>query len=371
MLTFAWISGLVLACLYARNIWNYVRLNRRIEEESSVVDLPHVTVIIPFRNEASNLQERIRSLENQNYPKDRYQVILINDHSSDDFQKHVNNLKENFSFLSLPEKSEGKIEALNAAINHTDTQWIICSDADCTAGESWLLSFFEREIPAHVVACCGPVRIASAGSPLQELQFLDMIGVMGMTSAGHRGLDFAMANGANLAFRRKSFYEVGGFEGSEKWSAADDMWLISQFSMLHKGSVGFNDRVEAEVITNPELSWKGFFQQRIRWAGKTSAYTNKNILYHIGLAFGFSVFIVLLGLLALIDSSFLSAFVVFMICRSIIDFMYLTIMTKKYGQKIKRGSYLLVQCLHIIYIVGAGILAMRAKRYTWKDRILS
>ena len=348
-----------------------MRLNRRKEERPSVGDLPYITVIIPFRNEASNLQERIHSLEKQNYPKDRYKVILINDHSSDDFEEHVNNLKENFSFLSLPEKSEGKIAALNLAIDKTDTPWVICSDADCTAAENWLLSFFEREIPEHVVASCGPVRIASNGSPLQELQFLDMIGVMGMTSAGHRGLDFAMANGANLAFRRKSFYEVGGFEGSEKWSAADDMWLISQFSMLHKGSVDFNDRVEAEVTTNPELSWKGFFQQRIRWAGKTSAYTNKNILYHIGLAFGFSVFIVLLAVLTLIDSSFLSAFLVFMIWRTVLDFMYLTIMTKKYGQKIKWASYLLVQCLHIIYIVGAGVLAMRAKRYTWKDRILS
>lgn len=348
-----------------------MRLNRRKEEEPSVLDLPYITVIIPFRNEASNLQERIHSLEKQNYPKNRYKVILINDHSSDDFEEHVNNLKENFSFLSLPEKSEGKIAALNLAIDKTDTPWVICSDADCTAAENWLLSFFEREIPEHVVASCGPVRIASNGSPLQELQFLDMIGVMGMTSAGHRGLDFAMANGANLAFRRKSFYEVGGFEGSEKWSAADDMWLISQFSMLHKGSVDFNDRVEAEVTTNPELSWKGFFQQRIRWAGKTSAYTNKNILYHIGLAFGFSVFIVLLAVLTLIDSSFLSAFLVFMIWRTVLDFMYLTIMTKKYGQKIKWASYLLVQCLHIIYIVGAGVLAMRAKRYTWKDRILS
>ncbi len=371
MLTFAWLSGLVLACLYARNIWSYVRLNRSKEERPSVGDLPYITVIIPFRNEASNLQERIHSLEKQNYPKNRYKVILINDHSSDDFEEHVNNLKENFSFLSLPEKSEGKIAALNLAIDKTDTPWVICSDADCTAAENWLLSFFEREIPEHVVASCGPVRIASNGSPLQELQFLDMIGVMGMTSAGHRGLDFAMANGANLAFRRKSFYEVGGFEGSEKWSAADDMWLISQFSMLHKGSVDFNDRVEAEVTTNPELSWKGFFQQRIRWAGKTSAYTNKNILYHIGLAFGFSVFIVLLAVLTLIDSSFLSAFLVFMIWRTVLDFMYLTIMTKKYGQKIKWASYLLVQCLHIIYIVGAGVLAMRAKRYTWKDRILS
>ena len=371
MLSFAWISGLVLFSLYFRNIWKYYKLNKRPIEGDPAGELPELTVIVPFRNEAPNLSERIQSLLQQDYPESKFRVLLVNDHSTDDFRKYLLDLPSHFSVLDLPDHLQGKVSALDYAIKQTNTEWIVCTDADCTAGKNWLRSFFENELADDTIALCGPVRIQSDGSLIQELQFLDMIGVMGMTAAGHRGLDFALANGANFAFRKSAFLEVGGFKGSEQWLAADDMWLISKFSSLKEKRILFIDQLKAEVITFPELSWGSFLKQRIRWAGKTSSYTNPNMLYHIGVAYAFSVYLLAVTILCLMNVSFLAVLVVFFIGRFSVDFLYLHFMTKKYGHQLDRRSYLMVQCLHIFYIVTAGLLALGKKRYKWKDRILN
>lgn len=371
MLSFAWIAGLLLVSLYFRNIWKYYKLNERSFVGASANDLPALTVIVPFRNEALNLSERIQSLLQQDYPESKLRVLLINDHSTDDFRHHLLDLPSHFLVLNLPDHLEGKVCALDYAIEQTHTEWIVCSDADCIAGKNWLRSFFENELTDDTIALCGPVRIQSDGSLLQELQFLDMIGVMGMTAAGHRGLDFALANGANLAFRKSAFVDVGGFKGSEQWLAADDMWLISKFSSLKDKRILYIDQPAAEVETFPELSWGSFFKQRIRWAGKTSSYTNPNMLYHIGVAYTFSVYLVAVAILCLLDISFLSVLVVFFAGRFLADFLYLRFMTKKYGHELDMRSYLVVQFLHIFYIVLAGFLALGKKRYKWKDRILN
>lgn len=370
MLTFAWLSGLIIALLYSKNIWNYFNLNFGKVRHEAAKDLPPVTVIVPFRNEAQNLKERIRSLEFQNYPVDSFEVFLVNDHSTDEFNIHLDELKSNFKVLHLPENLTGKAAALTYAIDRSNSNWIICTDADCVAGPEWLREMFSLEMPAHVNGICGPVRIDSNYSPLQELQFLDMIGVMGMTAAGHRGLDFTLANGANFAFKKSSFYDVGGFEGSEKWLAAEDMWLVNRLTQLHPESILFIDTQEAEVITYPESTWKGFLEQRIRWAGKTASYKSNTMLYHVGLPFAFSFYLIVTGLLSIFYSSFIIPFWVFVLFRISCDFSYLNFMTKKYGHRLRRKTYLLVQFFHIFYIVCAGLISLGIKQYKWKDRIL-
>ena len=167
--------------------------------------------------------------------------------------------------------------------------WIVTTDADCIYGHQWLQAM-ANQMHEQVDACCGPVAISGRNRFIRSFQFWDMLAVMGMTAAGHRGLDFAMANGANFAFRRSVFEELGGYEGVRHLASGDDMFMVSKIAKRKESSVVFVDDVDAVVYTAAIDHWWPLFQQRLRWSGKTSAYKDIRLKYHIAISFLFTCF---------------------------------------------------------------------------------
>ncbi len=86
-----------------------------------------------------------------------------------------------------------------------------------------------------------------------------------------------MCNGANLAYKRKMFYDVYGFVGIDKIASGDDMLLMHKIWKQHPAKVHYLKSKEAIVSTQPMKTWKSFFNQRIRWASKARSYDDKRI----------------------------------------------------------------------------------------------
>jgi poly-beta-1,6-N-acetyl-D-glucosamine synthase len=257
-----------------RKQWSLIRMGRRKEGS----ELPEVTLIIPFRNERQNLPTIISCLQNLDYPDEKLKLIFVNDHS-DDRSENIPELAEiKFRKEVIISNGEGKKAALNAGIEKANTEWIVTTDADVKFDSQWLKKLFSVEHLSEVEMICGMVLIrnnkerSSLLSVFQEMEF-DMLQATGMAAlAMHQPL---LNSGANLAFKKKSWQDLGGYSAHSNILSGDDTFLM--FAMQERFGDVIVGNTEAVVETKPSVTWSEFIQQRQRWASKGKYYKNKYV----------------------------------------------------------------------------------------------
>ena len=238
------------------------------------------SIIVPFRNEQDNFLELLDSISSMSYPSNLFEIIVVND-DSDDQSVHIFNDWQikypsiNSILLSNNRKSNSpKKDAISTAISESKHNWIITTDADCVVKKNWLSAFDNCIQNQYVEMVVGAVSINDQQSLLNYFQFLDVLSLQG-TTVGSFGINHPfMCNGANFAYTKKIFLQLNGFSGNDKISSGDDVFL------LQKAVSGFPEKVlylkneDAIVYTKPEKNWSNLFNQRVRWASKTTNYDN-------------------------------------------------------------------------------------------------
>jgi len=141
-----------------------------------------ISVIIPFRNEEENLLRSVKSITEQSLDKTRYEVIYVDD-NSDDNSLHVleevkkeSNIKILKSSFSAEERAHKK-KALNYAIENSNGEIIITTDADCTHGKDWLKIMTDM-FDEQTGFVSGPVEFIeneNLFSKLQKVEFSSLI----------------------------------------------------------------------------------------------------------------------------------------------------------------------------------------------------
>src|SRR4029079_15835984 len=128
---------------------------------------------------------------------------------------------------------------------------IVTTDADCKHPLTWLKTialFYEEKKPAFIAA---PVALQNDSSVLQIFQALDFMTLQGITGASVHKKIHSMCNGANLAYSKKAFEEVGGFAGIYMIASGDDMLLMHKIYIRYPGKVMFLKSKDAIVQTAP------------------------------------------------------------------------------------------------------------------------
>ncbi|MCB0376599.1 MAG: glycosyltransferase, partial [Sinomicrobium sp.] len=168
----------------------------------------HISILIPARNEAANIQTCLARVFSCQYSAELLELIVIDDHSTDETAALVGQLAAIYPglrLLPLPKDRAGKKAALAFGIEQAQGELIITTDADCQVPPQWLLyivSLYQEQKPAFIA---GPVQLSAAPSLLERFQALDMAGTMLITGAGIRSGTIHMSNGANLAYPKSVF----------------------------------------------------------------------------------------------------------------------------------------------------------------------
>ena len=205
---------------------------------------------------------------------------------------------------------------------------------------------------------------------LEKFQSLDYVGMMGITGAGVSGKFMNMCNGANLAYDKKLFYEVGGFKDVDHVASGDDMLLMQKIARLKpEGTIGFLKNENATVFSTAQPTLEKFFTQRRRWASKSSSYTEWFTVFQLAVVFVFCVSIVL-GLLAFlfVDTSYKYLIIMLLIVKIMADYFFLRRMSHFFNRRDLMRYFLPAQFMHIIYIVVVGSFSQLKKSYVWKGR---
>lgn len=355
----------------------YVRAWRQLPKSSvpqDFVPAVGISVIIPARNEAANIENCVRSIVAQHYPAALFEIIIVDDHSEDDTALLVKNLRlPQVQVLDLAAYLQGKNinsykkAAIAYGIAQARHPLIVCTDADCTTPPLWLRSIAHQYHTNPYRLLTAPVAFEGEQSFFQRFQSLDFAGMMLITGASlHKRLSL-MGNGANLSYEKAVFYEVGGFDQIDTVASGDDLLLIQKIAAYYPQGISFLKNTAAIVTTAACPTWKDFLQQRIRWASKSNQYNDwkiKSILLGVYLL---NVSLLFLPLVALFDIRWCWVWIFQIFVKIIADYFFLKEAVSFFGRGDLMRIFLPAQLLHIIYIVWAG-WAGNWKRYEWKGR---
>jgi cellulose synthase/poly-beta-1,6-N-acetylglucosamine synthase-like glycosyltransferase len=264
--------------------WDHIPFRESLKNTENKIA---VSCIIPFRNEENYIKALIEGLKKQKYPPGLFEVILIDDHSTDQSYNITNELIQQLpNFRLLKNNGEGKKQAIYTGVERATNNYIITTDADCSHPSSWIKSitdYLDNNQPDILI---GPVCIKKGNSFFSKFQSMDFMSLV-MSGAGATGIKKPiMCNGANLIINKDTYLEARQTI-ENKYASGDDIFLL-QYSIKHNKKIHFLKSKEAVVTTHPLKSHKQFLNQRIRWAGKSKGYTDKFTLLVAWLVFLFN-----------------------------------------------------------------------------------
>lgn len=350
----------------------------------------HLSIIIPARNEEDNIGACIQSILNQSYSKNLYEIIVVNDHSTDSTASIVKTFNEpNIKCIDLinfigNETNSFKKKGIEVGIAQANGELIITTDADCIAPPNWLqtiAAFYEEKKPDLIVM---PVSIFPSPSGvglgvrfIEIFQALDFMTLQGITGSAVHKKVHSMCNGANLAYTKKAFNTVNGFAGINDIASGDDMMLMHKIYSENKKGIVYLKSAAVIMQTKPVKTITEFINQRIRWASKADKYEDKRMLPVLIVVYFFNVLLLILPIIAILSNfkflifnfqfSTLQFWFWLLLFKMVIEILFLIPVAKFFNKLPLLFLFPLMQPFHIIYTVIAGWLG-KFGGYSWKGR---
>lgn len=339
---------------------------------------PHtaISVIIPARNEENNILTCVQAVLSQQYPQHLLEIIVVDDHSTDSTAQIVqtlNNLQVKLLQLANYITETDKIVAykklaLSTGIAQSTGSLIVTTDADCYMGKYWLqhiAAIYEQSSAKMIVA---PVNFTSNNTIVQLFQSLDFMTMQGITVASLQLKLGNMCNGANLAFEKEVYQNVGGYKGIDHLASGDDYLLMMKINNAYPKAIQYLYAKEAIVQTPPQPDWMNFFRQRVRWASKSGKYNDTRLTSVLLLVYLFNLmFLIILVSTIAAPTVFWQPLVLVFIAKVVVELFFLYPVATFFGKSHQLWIFPFLQPLHIIYVVAAGLLGFVGK-YSWKGR---
>ena len=341
----------------------YFGLSRHSQIIQTNIPEEFVSVLIPFRNESENILQSLASIENQSYPKNKFEIIYINDSSTDDSLQKIteSDKSSNIKIISLPDEflpNAHKKRAVRFGIENCEGKIIVTTDADCIHKKEWLKTLLScYDIETGFIS--GPVEFSTGKTLFEKIQRIEFAGLI-LSGAGLIGINKpAICNAANASYRKEAYNSVKGFDDNLNLSSGDDEILMQKIWREGKYEVKFCMNRNAVVTSLPNKSLKDFYQQRKRWASKGLFYKNKLLkvkLILIALFYLSLLAQVILGIF--FDSVFLSSFLISFLIKIIIEYVILKKGTDLLFDKNLLRPFFITEILHIPYIIIFSIAGL-------------
>ncbi len=259
----------IIYALYACWLLHMIVQWKRIDDvPAECNEASHVTIIIPFRNEADHLPTLLTSLCNQMKEAPGARIILVDDHSADDSLRIAHQFqKENEGVEVISHyETNGKKMGVDIALSLVETDWIITLDADIQPCAGWLkrIASWTKDNTRDLLIL--PLHIGPANNFIGHLQEVEFASVMAITGGMALAGEPILCNGGNLCFRKEAYQRVRASRTDMHITSGDDVFLLN--ALKPYGNVTWIHDPHARVSTAPKSSWTQFASQRLRWMGK-------------------------------------------------------------------------------------------------------
>jgi cellulose synthase/poly-beta-1,6-N-acetylglucosamine synthase-like glycosyltransferase len=223
------------------------------------VHLPSVAIIVPSYNEAKTILRTALSALSLTYPKDKLEVILVDDGSTDATPEVMETLRDNPQITIIRKENGGKHTALNAGIAVTSAEFIGCLDADSVVESNALHEAMACFDSPNIAATTAAMSVHEPKSILQHMQNAEYIfGIMlRHTLSSVNGL--YVTPGPFSFYRRSVVNELGGFR--EGYQTED----LEMALRIQKAGYRIENAPRARVYTQAPVNVRRLVKQRMRW----------------------------------------------------------------------------------------------------------
>ena len=329
------------------------------------------SVIIPARNEADNIESCLNSVLKQDYPQDKFEVIVVDDGSEDDtleIAQRFTQIDDRVRAVSLDDPPEGispKKYAVSRGIEVATGEIIVTTDADCLVGPGWLQGL-NRYLEDDVGMVVGYTDYRKKRAFFSNLEALDYFSHRACAAGAVTAVIPFTSTASNLAYRTTLFQEVGKFEEVGKWISGDDDLLLQLVRTKTKWKIVPATSADTYVTTDGSRSFSEFLSGRIRWASKGTAYGGKISTFLKATVGLYLLFLILLPLAVAFPNHLLFYWYA-LGAKLLCDFLLLLRAAGIFRRTDLLKYYPVVALLHLPYLLFVVIWGHFGE-FTWKGR---
>jgi 1,2-diacylglycerol 3-beta-glucosyltransferase len=323
-----------------------------------------VTVIIAARNEETNLPECLESVAHQTYPVARYEIIVVNDGSSDKTESVCKNFVLRYPNIHLIRAQDdpylrGKANALAQGIDAAQGEIILITDADCSVPPTWIEYTAKRY--SHDVGLIGGFTLQKATTPFEGMQSLDWAFILGMAAAT-AGFKHPLGSiGNNLSFRKEAYNQIGGYR-KIKFSVTEDYTVVQAIVGTRKWEYRYPLDPNLLVESKPCPDFVALLRQKHRWGkGGLDMKIAGLLIMAIGFLMHLSPFVMLYwGGVVLAATALMIKFIA--------DYIFLFQLLKHFNRTDELRWFYWFELYFIIYVLILPFLVFFGGKVKWKGR---
>lgn len=331
-----------------------------------------LSIIIPYRNESGNIEACLRSLKNQETVTHDFEIICIDDHSTDGSRNAVAEFSASWAKVrnEFLDHAEGKKMALAHGIGKSTGNWIATLDADVVVEKKWLTTLTDFLSSTNASMVIMPVMFNCDGTFFGNFQVVELLALQGVAASSAFLGKPLMCNGANLAFRRDVYNRVNGMMGRENISSGDDMFLLEKFQSELPGSISWLKSHDTIAWTDASRTFSDLISQRVRWASKMKAYRNFNIVAVAAITWLANASLAVLFVASCCNIGWLAYFVLLLLLKSNFDIILVKPVAGWFGAGRALVVFPILVFVNVFYSVFIPVIGF-FYRPKWKGRTIT
>ena len=350
---------------------------------------PFVSVVVPARNEEDTITACLQAILSGDYPSDRYEVVVVDDGSTDQTAARVRTLQAEhhaaipagrnaapppfprLHLVQIPDESGAssghKHAALARGIAAARGDILLTTDADCTTSPQWISSMM-RHMTRDTAFVSGPVLYRTGRSAFGDLQALESLGLVAL-GAGAIGANRPnLCNSANVAYRRSAYDQFASAASpGDPPPAGNDEILIQRIANETDWQVAFCPDPGAAVLAETEPDIRSFLQQRRRWAATGARYPGLGLRLAIGVVYAFYLLLSISLPMLLFAPGLWPVLAAAFLIKTASEAYLLIPACRHFDRQSLLRYFLPEQVVQLPYVVGIGLASLFGPVY-WKGR---
>lgn len=224
-----------------------------------LIGRPDVTIVVPVYNRAKYIKKTMDSILNLNYPRDKLQLIIVDDGSTDDSYNIAKGYRKQGVEVYKLEKNSGKGEALNYALARAKSEFFTCLDADSTVDPDALLKMLGYFRNKKVMAVTPSLKVEKPKSILQRMQMIEyLLGVYLRKTFAFMG-SIHVTPGPFTIYRKEFFDRFGHYAENNLTEDIECALRIQSNNFI------IENVIDAYIYTMGVKKFRPLLKQRLRW----------------------------------------------------------------------------------------------------------
>lgn len=345
--------------------------DKKIKKNISESFTPFVSVIVPSRNEEENIANCLMSLNHSTYPKDKYEIIVIDDRSTDNTYSIILELSKtikNLKIVKLENDSQkgnllGKPGAVQAGIDIAIGEIILMTDADCILPTKWIRKLVTEYSDEENLMVCSSTT-SHTKTNFDVIQAIDWLYSSALARGGVGLNKIVGCFGNNFSIRKSTFDKLGGYRKIQ-FTVTEDFSLmkaVDEMEFKDNANIRYLCDIDALVVTNACKTFGEYIKQKKRWALG-------------GKALGWKAFVLVLTSLSLWTGIFSSIYYgkphlsIFLVFTRLICDMWILIPVLNTLNYRKLKSWLVPSIIYFMLIELVIPFTLFSNKIEWKNQV--